>query len=184
MPLVLGGLQSALESLFLGQYVFPGETKGRWPATHAEAGEAWAALYRAYAEGAQSCKALSPLPTALDAAEATLRSLLTVLFQAGAAAPPPGVNPSTTANGIASGLTAFWLTPPVAFPPDGLVTVVAGTAALAAGLLSTWASNLAIPPPGVTAQAAAAQHAALIDAFTHTVAVAHTAPPPCALPLV
>lgn len=175
MALVPTVLQSGFAALFKGQHPFP--DGARFPKTKEEAAGAWAEIYGNYAQAGQSCKGVPATASpGLPAAKVTLQNALVGAFS--------GVDPATTSAAIASAVTAFWLTPPLAFPPDGLVSVVGGTAVLQSGLIAQWASNMGIPPPGVTADAAAAQMATLFDTFTRTVAVAHTAPPPCALPLV
>lgn len=163
-------LENALLLLFSGAHVFPGETVGRWPASRQEAAEAWAKIYRNYAATAETVPPVLagvPLPLALAAAEVTLATALESAFAV-------ANDPVSVANGIAAALTAFWLTPPMPFspavPPVSVVSAVVGTAALATVLANTWASNLALPPPGVTAATAAHQHALLFDTFTHTVA--------------
>jgi hypothetical protein len=84
---------------------------------------------------------------------------------------------------MAAAFTSFWLTPPVAFVgvTPGIVTAVAGTAVLQAGLLASWAANTA---DEASAELAAEQMAGLLDAFTHTVVVTHAPPTVCAAPLV
>ncbi len=132
---------------------------GNWPATYADAGERWANLYADYARAAMSPTGGSP--AAVDAAIPALSSALAATFAAMA-------DPGTTASQMADAFTLFWFAPPMAFAGafPGVVTVVPGTAALAAALAATWASNIA---GGLSARDAADAIAADLHAFTTTV---------------
>lgn len=139
-----------------------------FPASATAAGEKWADIYADYAGGAQSC---AGVPATLAAAKETLRAALGAAFAS-------GVDPATTASMMASAFTAFWLAPPVAFvgTSPGVVTAVGGTAVLSAGFVTTWAANVAAQ---ATASQAAAALATLLDVFTKTVVVTHSAPTAC-----
>jgi hypothetical protein len=164
MALDKASLKTALESLFTSP-----------PATAADCADAWAAAYRAYAAGAKSCGAPgAPAGASLDAAKAVLTAALLAAFS--------GSDPASTAAAFATALTAFWLTPPVAFAgaTPGAVIAVAGSAALPSALTAMWASNVA---SAASAADAAQAHADLFDAFTKTVTVAHAPPSACAAPV-
>lgn len=137
------------------------------PQTPQEAGRRWASAYAAYAADAVSPMGGSPI--GLDPGEAVLGNLLGITFATSR-------DPNTTAQAYATGFTAFWFVPPVAFTgtPPGVVTLVGGTAALAPALLSVWASNLA----GRLREEQAMQAiAAVLDTFTRTVIVTHPVVP-------
>lgn len=143
--------------------------------SYADAAEAWADAYAVYAANAKSCSTPGA-PASLAAAKATLKAVLTTSFSTRTVA-------SDTAGDMAAAFTAFWLVPPVPFSgtTPGVVTAVAGTAALQAALISTWAANLASQ---VSAAAAAESMAELLDIFTKTVLVTHVAPSACATTIV
>lgn len=172
MPLNPASLESALLSLFRGQHVHPSEASGRFPASQLEAGQVWAKIYRNYAADATSCQTQNPTSVSLDAAELALAAALPAAFSA--------ATPADCAAILATALTTFWLSPPVLFDAGGAVTGVTGTAVLSGALITQWANNIT---NSVTAEAAAAQHASLFDAFTKTVVVSHPAVP-CAAPVV
>lgn len=136
-----------------------------FPSTHAAAGQAWADAYEAYAAAAQS-----PLGAvgSLAAAKATLAAVLGPAFAS--------QTPATVLSGIANGLTAFWLTPPVVFAgaPPGAVTVVGGTAALPAALSAVFANNIASK---ASKPAACDAIATALHTFTLTVIVTHPVVP-------
>jgi hypothetical protein len=163
MSLNTAQLEADLRELFSGA--------GGFPASRDEAGTRWSQIYRSYCEGATSCQAGNPIPAALDAAEPILAGALAVAFSAS--------DPASCANGIAAALTGFWFLPPVTFSNAGVVTVVGGTAVLAAAILANGAANIAA---GISAQDAAAQFAGLLSAFTVTVIVSHPGLP-CAAPI-
>lgn len=167
MALNQTSLRNALKTLFETP---PAAAEPSTLATRAAAAAAgWASVYRAYAAAAQSCLLASPSGPSLTAAEATLTATLTTAFQ--------GTNPATLASGVAAAFTAFWLTPPVAFGA-GAVVAVGGTGALQTALTGLWTVS---PPPSKTPLQAADDHAALLHAFTLTVAAAH--PPTCSGPI-
>lgn len=163
MALVKASLKSALESIFTS-----------FPATRSAAASQWASAYGSYAGAAQSCSGTAN-PGAISAAQSLLSSSLDSAFSSG--------NAASTAAAIATALTAFWFAPPVVFigPTPGLVTLVAGTAALQSGLISLWSSNVS---GGASASSAAQGHADLFDIFTKSVLVVHVPPAPCSAPLV
>lgn len=136
----------------------------------------WADAYAEYATSAQSCQLVPPVQASIDAAHAVLQATLATAFAA-------GVDPVSTSSAMSSAFTSFWFTPPVAFEgvTPGVVTAVAGTAVLEAGLLASWAANTA---DQADAGLAAEEMATLLDAFTHTVVVTHAPPSACATPLV
>lgn len=140
------------------------------------AAKGWAGAYAEYAADAQSCQAVPPLPASIEAAQATLQGGLAEAFAA-------GVDPGSTATGMATALTAFWLLPPVAFTgvTPGIVTAVAGTSLLVTAFVATWAKNTASK---ASARDAAASMATVLDAFTRTVVVTHAPPTVCASPIV
>jgi hypothetical protein len=173
MALVSATLEAALGNLM----------RGTPPVTSAvDAGQRWAAAYAVYAAGATSVS--GDTAPSLAANEAALAALL------GAAFANPSSPPTQTAQAIATAMTAFWLTPPVVLvgaPVSAIVTAVAGTAALQAGLLAIWAALVAAPDPNDPAGQAAAQHASVLDLFTKTVIVTHVFPapaPPVVAPIV
>lgn len=128
------------------------------PSTTAAAAAQIAALYNAYALTALA--GVLP-PALLPAGLATLTGSLTAIFTA---TQPSGV-PMATVYG--TGCTAFWLAPPVIFAP-GVVTAVAGTAALIAQLTMLFST-----PNDKDAYANGLADA--LDTFTKTVVV--TIPP-------
>lgn len=175
MPMDVAQLTTDLEDLALGEYIFPGESVGRYPASIAEAASAWAAIYRAFAATTTAPSPPgTPVPASLSAAEATLASALALAF-----AVRPGAIPAL-ASAISSAVTIFWLTPPVAFAgvSPGVVTAVGGTAALTSALSSAWTANATLfPQGGPSASTAAAQVGSALGAFTLTVLVTHAGPP-------
>ena len=147
------------------------------PATSQGCAQGWADAYRIYAGAAQSCGVPGiPLGAALDAARDLLEASLVPIFTG-------GTDPASTASGLAVAFQAFWLAPPIPFAgvTPGVVTAVAGTAALQAGLLASWVPS---PDPWPTAGQAATTIATLLNTFTHTVVVTHAPPSACALPLL
>lgn len=135
----------------------------------------WANAYAGYATEAQSCQAVPPVPAAIQAAQATLQATLAAAFAA-------GIDPVSTATGMASAFTAFWLAPPVLFSgvTPGVVTAVGGAAVLATALVASWTENTLTK---ASASAAASTMATILDAFTRTVVVTHAPPSACASPL-
>jgi hypothetical protein len=131
---------------------------GGFPRDPYEAGKRWAHAYALYAADAMSIPPTAAPPASLAAGEATLAALLGALWTSSRSAPQ-------SANGMASGLTAFWLAPPVVFGA-GLVTAVTGTSALASALQGIWASNQSGKQ---SADFCAKKVAAAIHAFTLTV---------------
>lgn len=136
--------------------------EGNFPADAADAGQRWADAYATYAADARS--PIVGHPTGLAAHEPALASALTVALQARDA--------SAFASAMDSGLTAFWLAPPVTFSgsPPGTVTAVGGTGTLAPVLLAVFAANIA---GEVSNPASADAIAEAIDEFTRTVIVTH-----------
>lgn len=176
MALDKASLKADLETLFSSPpVVFSSPGVVDVPATRAACADAWAAAYRAYAGGARSCGTPgAPAGPSLAAAELVLSGALLAAFS--------GSDPASTAAAFATALTAFWLTPPVAFAgvTPGLVTVVGGTVALPAALAAMWATNVA---GSASASDAAQGHADTFDVFTKTVVVTHAPPSACALPI-
>jgi hypothetical protein len=169
MPLNSRGLGDDLAALFEG--------RNGYPASTAEAGKAWAAIYRGYAAEAHAGTA-APLAPGLAAAETALAGALETIFtdaQGGAA--------GTIASDLDAAYVAFWLTPPVQFATatvTGAVTV-APPGVLGPAFATVFAAGAA------QSKSAADQAKALADAldtWTRTVIVAITPPvPPTPVPL-
>lgn len=136
----------------------------------------WATAYAGYAAEAQSCQVVPPLPAAIEAAQETLQAALAAAFAG-------GVDPASTATGLATAFSFFWLLPPVAFQgvTPGVVTAVGGATALSTALVASWTENTLAR---ASASDAASTMAAVLDAFTRTVVVTHAPPTACASPLV
>jgi hypothetical protein len=146
-----------------------------FPQTPQEAGRRWASVYAQYASTAKTAVGGSII--SLAAQERVLGPLLGAVFATSQLAPQ-------TASNLASAFTSFWLLPPVPFVGSfpGIVTAVAGTAALQAGLLSVWAANFASRAPN---EQAMQKIAGVIDVFTRTVIVTTaTVPSPTVGPLI
>lgn len=154
MALNKASLKTAIESVFTSP-----------PSTRQGCADALASAYRSYAAGATSCLGGAPNSGSLGTAETTLATALGSAFA--------GTDPATVATAVSAALTAFWLTPPIAFSgtPPGVVTAVGGTAALTSGLPTMWAAQVA---GSASASAAAQAHADLVDTFTKTVLVLHS----------
>jgi len=145
-----------------------------FPKTPLEAAKRWARAYASYAADAMSLGGAAPVP--LTPNEASLAAALTVVFS------NPNSLPPQTAQVYAAAFTAFWFSPPVAFPLTpvgtplpppvlpGIVTVVGGSAALPGLLLAAWASNFAARAPDSVAMT---KLASVLDTFTRTVIVTH-----------
>lgn len=137
------------------------------------AGYAWAKAYADYARDAISIAGGSPL--GVDLAQPLLGSTLAGIFSV-------SKDPFTTAQQMAAAFNAFWFLPPMIFSgaSPGVVTAVPGVLALPLALTATWATNLAAKAPADEASQRIAQD---LDAFTHSVVVAHTGPPPVVGPI-
>ncbi len=171
MALNKAGLKTDLQTLFTSPPFDPDHPENL---AH-DCAAAWASAYAAYAAGARSCQSVGP--ASLSTAQSVLASALEATFST-------STTPATTAAQMAAAFTAFWLTPPVAFvggTTPGVVTGVAGTAALQSGLPTMWAANVA---GNLSASDAAQAHADILDIFTKTVLVAHSPPSACAAPVV
>lgn len=107
------------------------------------------------------------LPQFTGAEKAVLASTLAVVF---ASAAP---NPAAFGTAWSTGLTTFWLAPPiiVAGAQAGVVTAIPGAAAVVAAL------SALVAVPSNTAAAAAAQLSSALHAATMT-CIATVAPPP------
>lgn len=133
-----------------------------FPQNPVEAGKRWAHAYAVYAADAMSIPPTAAPPNSLAVGEQVLASALAIVWTGSRTAPQ-------TANGIASALTAFWLTPPVTFGL-GLVTAVEGTPVLAQALPGIWASNQGgrKPPEVCVRTVAAAVHTFTLTVITTT----------------
>lgn len=155
MPLVVSGLASELAAVFASK-----------PPSGAVAAQKIAAAYDNY------CKAglaggIPPIFTGTEAKR--MEGPL-----AGALASPNGTAAAVGAA-FATGVNAYWLTPPVPFaapPIAGVVTAVPGAAAVAAAVTGAL-SNLSNTEGSIGAQIAAA-----LDLATKTVLVTFATPPP------
>ena len=146
------------------------------PRNAVDSARRYAAMYGRYATDARTV--LGNAPASLTAAEATLAAALIPVFTGF------GRPSQLVAQQMAQAFTAFWLLPPVvtagSFP--GLVTAVAGTAALGPAMVAAWAANVASK---ATNQQAAQRMADALHAFTLTVVVTEaTAPTPTVGPIV
>lgn len=160
-------LKDALLELFEGK---PLDSQGNytWPKDVVEAGQKWAKVYTNYAKDATPTPpgGGTPRQISLELAEVMLAELLTTAFKK--------TTIHEVANGIGSALGAFWTN--MLFTDGSFITdSITGTVVLINALETTWVSNMAIPPPGITAVEAAEQHALLFDTYTQTVV---TATPP------
>lgn len=130
-----------------------------------------AKAYATYAKDAQSCQGVNPTVAQIDVAQLVLATTFEAAFRSGS-------NPAVTIQTMATGLSAFWLLPPVTFigVTPGLVTVA--LPATAAGfLLST------INGGNSDAKQAARKLANALDSFSKTVLVVHAPPSVCSSPL-
>lgn len=130
------------------------------PLTAEQAAQKWV---DAYADYAADAKGLTFSPTITDLSKSTMKSVLQGYFEAVLVATASGA-----ASAIATALTAFWLVPPVAFPPTVLVTAVGGTSSLTSDLLGVFGSRAG------SADDKADQLATAIDTFTKTVTVTNS----------
>ncbi len=130
----------------------------QYPKDAYEAGKRWAHAYALYAADAMSIPPTAAPPASLAANERVLATALGALWQTSRTA-------TQTAQGMATALTAFWLSPPVVFGA-GVVTAVPGTATLSSALLGVWSSNLAGKQ---SADFCARKVAAAVHVFTSTV---------------
>jgi len=143
-------------------------TDKQYPKDSYEAGKRWAHAYALYAADGRASGGIPPAP--LTANEQVLAAALGSLW---ATCRDMG----TDAQGMASALTIFWLSPPVVFG-SGAVSAVAGTSALQSALPGVWSSNQGGKQ---SAEVCARKLAAVIDTFTHTVTV--TLPGPIVGPI-
>jgi hypothetical protein len=135
--------------------------KGKsYPNNPIEAGKRWAHAYAVYAADAMSIPPTAAPPASLAAGERVLATALAAVWTSSRTA-------QQTATGMANALTAFWLTPPVAFGA-GLVTAVQGTSALAQALPGIWASNHHATNEQAVKKVAAAVHAFTLTVITTT----------------
>jgi hypothetical protein len=141
--------------------------EGAFPGDYEEAGQKWADAYTEYAANAMTTvgAAAPDLTLSTKPLAATLTSVFGSL-------PPGGVGAL-----MAPAFATFWLDPPVFFSgaKSGLVTVAVGIASLPAALDAAFAQNAV---PGVSADDAGMNIANALHAFTLTVQVLLTAPPP------
>jgi hypothetical protein len=129
-----------------------------FPKDTLEAGKRWAHAYALYAADAMSIPPTAAPPASLVPGEQTLAAALAAVWSSSRSSP-------TTAQGMATALTAFWLAPPVVFGA-GVVTSVTGTSALQSALISIWTSNLS---GRQSADFCAKKVAAAVHTFTLTV---------------
>jgi hypothetical protein len=141
------------------------------PESYDEAGQRWAQAYVDYASAAATPFGI--VPDNPDLPKPALASALAGIFEGGV----PANDNVAIAAGIAAALTDYWLSPPQFFTGarNGLVTLVVGTAALAAALEAVMTANA---QPGVTNADACRAIADAIHAFTMTVTVTSALPAP------
>jgi hypothetical protein len=134
----------------------------------------FASVYARYAKDARSCQGQGPAPGTIEAAQLKLGGYL-------AAQLPRSRNPLQFCNIFATGLSAFWLLPPVAFlgGTPGAVTL-ANPATLQASLLKVCATAALEGAAGhLTPPKVARMWAQAIHAWTRTVVVLHGPPSGC-----
>ena len=121
-----------------------------------------AALYAAYA---QTGMFGASLPVFTGAEKAALAAKLAAVFSL------PAPNPAAFGTAWSTGLTAFWLTPPIVVTgvQSGAVTALAGGATVSGVLAAIGPSNLA---PVAASKVASALHTATLTC------IATVAPPP------
>lgn len=137
--------------------------------------------YISYGRHATSCQGASPLPAAMDAAEATLRTALSGIYATSKTLPQ-------TIQQLATAFSLVWLLPPIPFQDGatpGLVTISTPTA-FAGFLTVALVGNAARAVSGenIGARQAARAMAQALNSATKTVWVTHSPPAICSSPLV
>lgn len=139
-----------------------------------EPAKRFASAYARYAKDAQSCQGQGPVAASIAAAQLKLAAWLGVQL-------PTSRSPLQFVNIFATGISAFWLLPPVAFlgTTPGVVTV-AVPATLQAALLGVITTATAEGKAfSLTPAKVAKLWAKALDAWTKTVLVVHAAPSAC-----
>ncbi len=134
----------------------------------------FASAYRRYAKDARSCQGQGAAPGTLEAAELKLAAFLGAQL-------PQSRDPLRFCNVFATGLTTFWLLPPIAFlgGTPGLVTV-ANPGTLQALLLAVCAKTTLEGLAGTLTPAKVAKvWAKALDVWTRSVVVVHGPPGAC-----